>query len=325
MVAHLYPYLKIPTDAFKSNLRTLLVQVLHRALVAPLAQDKGVKNAKAQAKENEKLHVEERQIALRWNYAACAILMRIDRGDLSGESAKMTARNLIEKSPSRPTYTSKQLQKVLLNFVNDITNDWDFVRCVISCATIKRSGCFAGHKKRQTVEALARAKVHFCEKLNMKLPGDLVVFDDSTAAAPHLLFCGKIGTQEKGDERFVYKNPSGTATMRVQNEKSYENKDICGMKGDAELKRVPWRIDGPSIPDGISNEDFMRSMLSGLVPFVPKVTAEKLMVVATMPNHVAVNDTLATLWKEADALTSSSLSKIMPLTCLRTLFQVHQF
>ena len=49
--------------------------------------------------------------------------------------------------------------------------------------------------------------------------------------------------------------------------------------------------------------------------------SSKTLIVSTMPESLLQNKELVTLWESADVLHPSSLNKIMPVVCLRTLFQ----
>ena len=320
MVAHIYPFLKLPSAAFKSNVRTLLVNALYRALVAPIAHEKQAQQT-AEAKVALAKRVQCRQIALRWNFAACAILTRIDKKDISPEAAKAAATSLLEKMPEAPTFTTAQLKKTLEMFVSDdVQIHWDLVRRYIACAVVKRSACFATHKKKQTVAALVRAKVTVCNQLNMTQPGDLIVcdtpFEDSQLQ--NVLPCGTMNVS--GKKQFIYKDVSKSATILVQNEQAYLDGDISKMKGDAELKRVPWRSEGPSIDDKLSNADFLRTIMPTLVPFVSPEASASIVTVEVVPDQVAINPVLLALWNEATHIDDAKLNQMMPASCLRTLF-----
>ena len=92
------------------------------------------------------------------------------------------------------------------------------------------------------------------------------------------------------------------------------------MKGDAELKRVSWRIEGPPIDDKLSNSDFLRTILPTLVPFVSSEASASIVTVDIVPDSVAHNPVLLSLWKEATHLEVWKLNQMMPAPCLRTLF-----
>lgn len=318
LVAHIFPYLRLPLDAFRSNVRTLLVRAIYRALILPILDASKAASAAADA-ATRRQREQNRNIALRWNYAACAVLTRIDKKSLSDLDGIASASKLLQVTPTQPTYTSTQLITTLTLIVHGKSVHWDLVRTFIACATVKRSGCFAQHKKKQTISALTRAKVMMCEQINMKLPGDIVLTKTKEEAPSNLLFCGQM--DRDGSSVFVFKDPAKPSDILVQNEAAYADADIAKIKGDAELTREAWRIVGEPIADGLSNSDFLRQMLPTIVDVVPIPVAETLMLVKkSVPKHCAGNDALANLWESADALTSSTLAKIMPEPCLRTLF-----
>lgn len=318
MVVHIYPFLKLPSAAFKSNVRTLLVDALYRTLVAPIAHEKQTAEAKVALLAKR---AQCRQIALRWNFAACAILSRIDKKDIGVEAGKAAAASLLQKMPEAPTFTTAQLKNTLNLLVTDETQvHWDLVRRYIACAIVKRSACFATHKKKQTVAALARAKVTMCNQINMRQPGDLVVCDTpfEDCQLQNVLPCGTMNVS--GKKQFIYKDISKPPTILVQNEQAYLDGDVAKMKGDAELKRVPWRIDGPPIDDKLSNADFLRTIMPTLVPFVSPEPSASILTVEFVPDKVAINPVLLDLWKEATHIDDSKLNRMMPASCLRTLF-----
>lgn len=320
MVVHIYPFLKLPSAAFKSNVRTLLVNALYRALVAPIAHEKQAQQT-AEAKVALATRMRCRQIALRWNFAACAILTRIDKKEIGVEAGKVAAASLVETMPEAPTFTTAQLKKTLDLVVSDEAQiHWDLVRRYIACAVVKRSACFATHKKAQTVAALVCAKVTMCNHVNMAQPGDLIVRDMPFEACQmeNVLPCGTMNVS--GKKRFIYKDISKPPTILVQNEQAYLDGDIAKMKGDAELKRVPWRIEGPPIDDKLSNSDFLRTIMPTLVPFVSPEASASIVTVVVVPDQVASNSVLLSLWNEATHLDDSKLNQMMPASCLRTLF-----
>ena len=319
MVAHVYPFLKLPCCAFKSNVRMLLIQALHRALVAPCA-DKTRAYCAAAATRLARERLMCRQKALRWNFAACAILTRIDKKEISDAEGKAAANALLQQMPQAPTFTTVQLKDTLKRITVDETVHWDTVHRFIACAVIKRSACFAKHKTKQTLASLTRAKVAMCHRLNMKLPEDIILCDDAIETeGQDLVFCGK--TTVFGVDQFVYKDRSKSTSIAAQNERAYADGDVAKMKGDAELKRKPWRIDGPPIDDGISNADFLRAMLPTLVPHISREAAGSLILVETAPDHIASDTVLAELWGKADCFDTATLCKVMPAACMRTLFQ----
>ena len=240
IVAHIYPYTKLPLDAFKSNIRILLVHALYRSLLKPVIENMQTAS-KISAKAFEKKHIEYRNRALRWNYAACAILSRIDKKKISCEEGVSAAFRLLDAAPTHPTYTSKQLSKTLGLIITDSPVDWILVRHFIACATIKRSGCFAAHKKARTLAAIIRCKVHMCHQLNMNLPGDVVTFKHQNTGDISLLFCGKLKIDD--EELYIYKRPNSLSNITVQNEDAYKTNNLQKMKGDAELTRIAWRMD----------------------------------------------------------------------------------
>lgn len=319
IVAHIYPYLRLPLDAFKSNIRTLLVRVICRNLVAPLFSDIK-KDLAVQKQIAQKLRTDNRNKALRWNYAACAVLTRILQKSLSMSDGIISANKLLQVVPDEPTYTTKQLTKTLTLIVQGQPVHWDLVRSFIACAVIKRSGFFAKHKNKMTVAALTRAKVNLCQQINLKMPGDIVMLDVKEKVSSNLLFCGKM-MREDGRPQFIFKDPAKKTNLCVQNEKAYMDDDISKMKGDAELTRKAWRIHGDDLSDGMTNADFLRNMLPTLVDNVSSSAAKTLLVAKNdMPKHCADNKALVELWEMADTLHPSMLDKAIPTACMRTLF-----
>ena len=141
LVVAIYPYLKLPMDAFKSNIRTLIVNALYSYLIVPhLESTSKIKNdKKIEARENTK----QINDSLRWNYAACNILTRIFKKNLSRDESIFCAQRLIDKKPCRPTYTSIQLQNTLLIYMKNPENvDWNLVQHFISSAVIKAFSMF---------------------------------------------------------------------------------------------------------------------------------------------------------------------------------------
>ena len=323
MIAHIYPYLRLPLNAFKSNVRTLLVHALFRRLVAPHLTTTKLKN-KAVEQRKRQQHIEYRNIALRWNYAACAVLTRMQFDSLSKEDAVLAARKLLDVKPLlAPTYTTKQLSTTLTLLVQGQPVRWDLVRMFVACATIKRSGCFAKHKQKATLAALVCAKAIMCDKINVKLPRDIVTFAARSHAPAGLRFCGRMRTRE-GKEVFVFKDPTKASDLRVQNEDAYAAIDVKKMRADAELARDAWRVAGAKIGDGMSNADFLRTMLPTIAANVSSASAKTLIIASQtpepLPTHCVDNPSLAKLWASADVLHPSALDTVMPNACMRTLF-----
>ena len=313
IIAKIYPFLKLPMAPFKSNVRILLIEaIFHYFLSDKITKVNSM--MKDNSKEAELKNRRNINIALRWNYAACAILSRIDKESLSKEDSAYSVKRLLELAPDKSTYTTTQLKRSLRLLSENVPLNWDLVRTVISCATIKRSGCFAQHKKKQTVTSLTKAKLHLCQQLNMKTPGDVVLASEKLEDTS-LLFCGTVG------DSYVYKDPNKLSTIKVQNDKAYEKGDISKMKGDAELVREAWRIKGGDIEDKLSNSDFLRQILPTIVTMsnISPQTATALLA-TTVPKNISENKLLSEVWDSAHSLHPDNINKMMPPSCLFTLF-----
>ena len=242
LVSFLYPFLKLPMESFKSNIRVLLVDMIFKRVVSDLLAEK-------KQKVDPHAHTKNRNLALRWNYVACYVLSRLDRQLIDLPLAQSAAKNLLDKFPDVPTYTSTQLRRTLTFLMNNEDINWRLVRICIACATIKRSGCFAKAKKARTISALEKAKDKLRETLKL--------------------------------------DPDHPLT--VQNESAYTEKDMQRMLSDAELKRHEWSVNGETPQDGLSNSDFLREMLPSLVTAESKTTVQELLVVSKAPGHISSN------------------------------------
>lgn len=318
LVAYLYPYTRVPLDGFKANVRTLLVTALRRGVVLPLCKGKTLST---EQKKNVRLQCDkDRNAVLRWNYAACSVLMRVDRRTISLDDGASAAKRLLAVLPAGArTYTTEQLVRSLTLLTQGQPLHWPIVRAFVACAYIKRSGIFADAKRERTVFALVRAKVMMADSMRLPLPKDVVTISDGEEAPAHMLYCGKV-TGFAGT-KLVYRDPTVETDVKLQNEKAYLAKDHAKMLGDAELTRVAWRVGDGTTDDGRSNADFLRAMLPSIVKSVDAASAKSLMIVKDdCPVSCKENKQLADLWVTAHVLSPSTLDKVIPSACLQMLF-----
>ena len=325
LVAQLYPYTKLPLASFRSNIRVLLVKAIARKYVTPVV-DAECKADKMRKATQARRRADGRNSALRWNYAACAILQETDPESDASASARsngvFAAKTLLGHAPSMPTYTSTQLARWLALVAADRAAEvpWPVVRVAIACAIFKRSGCFSADKNERTLAALVLAKIRAYDRLHLELPDTVLLSAAERAEGDTaLVHCGRLF--RKGAEVHVYhrvqqqSTPSSPAASapKVQNEKAYANADDSKMKGDAELRRIPWRVSAAPLADGLSNEDFLASMRNLTAKLVPAG-------MAPVPSHLANNDALAALWQGALDVPVSDYDALMPIPCLQALF-----
>ncbi len=275
VVTHCYPYTKLPMDGLHANVRRLLVDVLFLFVTKATRTKKG--GASTGTPREDALRV--RNDALRWNFAACAVVNRFDRAMMDGDTFAAAATRLLGTFPAAPTFTSAYLRLVFDRTVRGeaSTINWPFVRKVVACATIKRSGAFAAAKRTRLASALQKAARAAKEKLGV----DAVV---------------------------------------PQNASAYEQGDVMRMKGDAELRRIPWRVS--AIATGESNDDFLARMVGSLLASTHDAENVAASVVAYEDTRVArLTPKAAALFRQArDGMGDMrELDKTIPLSCLGVL------
>ena len=103
----------------------------------------------------------------------------------------------------------------------------------------------------------------------------------------------------------------------VQNESAYAAGDDAKMRGDAELTRIAFRVDGRPLPDHLTNEDFLRDILRHTD--VSEATRAALIVAVDRHMETVLAPQTHELWQ--NGLSLASLTKVAPRACLLILFK----
>tara|TARA_B100000475_G_C15028549_1_gene326939 strand:- start:2136 stop:4622 length:2487 start_codon:yes stop_codon:yes gene_type:complete len=234
MVVYLYPFTGINSNFIVKNTRIFIIKVLRKQFVDAVTEP--MRKSLDEMKEKQSKNTEiERNIALQWNQAAATILKKLIENIISEEKAQFAAHTLLHLKPDKPTYTTEKLERSLtiLKIQGRTGLSEDIVKKTIADSTAKRGTIMMSAKKN--IMAIKNPK------------------NKSSSTSTLIL------TKRKQ----VLMSQMSVKDFKIQNWDAFANYDISKMKGDAELKRTPFKIKSQhSIPDSRTYSSLMNEALN---------------------------------------------------------------
>jgi len=233
MAAYLYPYTGINSNFIVNNTRLFIIKVLRKRFVQAETESMRKSLDELKAKDQKKIEI-ERNVALQWNQASSAVLTKFFNSDISEEKAKIAADFLLNLKPEKGTYTTEKLEQslsILKSKGQDGLSE-TIVKKIIADSAAKRGAIMLSAKKNV---------------MSIKNPANKT---SSTATS--------ILTKRK---EVLYKH-LGVRDFKVQNWNAYAEYDIAKIRGDAEFKRTPYKIESShSIPSSKTYSSLMHEAL----------------------------------------------------------------
>lgn len=233
-IIYLIPFTKMnPLD---KKVKYLLIRIIRKQIVDVVTEPmrKSMQHTKKEEVKDIQIAI---NITLQWNKAVLKVLHDADptENKITYATLKHAATVFLKWYPQRPLYTTERLKKTLNIVLQDPTQvDWEIVRNLMLNEMTKRGAIFKPGK--------ARAVKH------VKNNPDIV----STKIEDNKLFIA----QQLHINR---------ASIKMQNDRAFIDKDALKMKGDAELSRTPWKISGIDIPNEKLSNELLKTALGDLV------------------------------------------------------------